>query len=143
MTGIMKPGPKPEAEVLNTKQQKDMELLGQYVGQLAGMLMALRQEMEQMKRDSAQRITVSHQQVKTLQEKARARAEQLCAKYGLDMKRHGAALRTAIKKAVLKEYGVQDLHDLPAGCFEAAKEQIAVYSNYALIRKRRSVEGGA
>ena len=111
-----------------------------YLGQMARILDAQQRRIDALEKDNAMRITISHQQAKSLQGKMRERAGQICARYTLDARLHGAAIRGAIKKAVLREWGIRDLHDLPLGCFQQAGEQIAAFSDFALVQKRRRIE---
>lgn len=130
----------PQALIL--AQQENNEQLGRCVGQLASMLAVLQQEVAAMQKDHARRITVNHQQAKGLMARIRERAEAICAKYALDPRVHGAAFRAACKKAVLQSYGIDDLHDLPLCDLELAMQQIDSWTSYALVRKRRAMNGG-
>lgn len=114
--------------------------LGTLLERMARILDAQQRRIDQLEKDNAVRITVNHQQAKALQAHMKERAAQICERYALDVRISGAAIRAAIKKAVLREYGVKDLHDLPAASFDAAREQIMSYSNYALVHKRRGIE---
>lgn len=131
---------RPEEAEYAVIQRGDMQQFARYVGQLAATVTALQRDMEAIKRENAMRITINHQQAKALMQKMRERAGQICERYSLDERKHGAAIRGAIRRAVLSEYGIQDVHDLPLGCFEEARAQIAAYSNFALVRKRREVD---
>lgn len=130
-----------EPAALITAQQAQLRQFEAYLGQMARILDAQQRRLDALEKDNAMRITVNHQQAKALQAAIRERASALCAKYSLDEKAHGAAFRSAIKKAVLAEYGIRDLHDIPLGCFPAARDQIAAWSSYALVRKRRAIDG--
>lgn len=120
---------------------QQVQLLGKYVGQLAGMLMALEKEVEAMKRDNARRITVNHQQALALNGLIRARATEYCEKYGLDPAVHGAAVKRAIKKDILKMNDIRDLHDLPLGELDSVKVRICGWSSFALAARLRKTGG--
>lgn len=129
----------PTALVL--RQEEAVQQLGLYVGQLAGMMMALQQEVEHLKRDNARRVTINHQQAKGLAARIRDRATAVCDKYRLDARMHGAFFRSAIKKAVLQGYGIQDLHDIPLQGLEMVMQQVDGWvPGIALVRKRREIE---
>ena len=132
--------PHGESTGIIVQQQKQLQLLGQYVGQMANMLMALQKEVEAMKKDNALQITVNHQQAKQLAAAIRERAVQICEKYALDPKIHGSAIRTAVKKSVLVTIGVPDLHDVPLRDYGAVMVMICNWSNYSLIVKRRQMD---
>ena len=131
-----------DASALITAQQAQMQRFEAYLGQMARILDAQQRSIDALEKDNAMRITINHQQAKALQACVRERAAALCAKYSLDERAHAAAFRSAIKKAVLGDYGIRDLHDLPLGCFTEARERIAAWSSYALVRKRREIDAG-
>lgn len=124
-------------------RQEDAQAFSYQVRELTAALLMLQKEVEAMKRDNAQKVTVNHQQAKGLGARIRERAEALCDKYDLDPKVHGAAFRAAIKRDVLNGYGVKDPHDIPLRDLELCMEQIDSWTSYALVRKRREIEKGA
>ena len=127
---------------LITAQEAQLKLFEDYLGRMARILDAQQRRIDQLEKDNAMRITINHQQAKALMNKARERAGQICEKYGLEEKAHGAAIRGAIKRAALREYGIRDLHDLPLGSFEDAKALMGAYSDFSLVQKRRKIERG-
>ena len=80
------------------------------------------------------KVTILHQDALKLGQMIRERARALSKKYEL-----GPAgerkLRAAIKKAVLQQYGIRDLHDLPARRLPAARMLIENWSSYQVIRE--------
>lgn len=126
---------------LITAQAAQLKQFESYLAQMARILDATQRRLETLEKDNAMRITINHQQAKALQVCIKERAAALCGRYSLDERAHAAAFRAAIKRSVLRGYGIQDLHDLPLGCFSEAREQITVYTSYALVRKRREIDG--
>lgn len=124
-------------------REEDAQIFSRQVRELTAALLMLQKEVEQMKRDNAQRVTVNHQQARGLASRIRERAEALCDKYDLDPKVHSAAFRAAIKRDVLNGCGVKDAHDIPLRDLELAMQQIDAWTSYALVRKRREIEKGA
>lgn len=122
-------------------RQEDAVNFSRQVRELTAALLMLQREVEAMKRDNAHRATINHQQAKALAARIRERAEAICGKYQLEPRAHAAAFRAAIKKSVLNGCGVQDLHDIPLGDYEFIVQQIDSWSSYALVRKRREIDG--
>ena len=88
------------------------------------------------------KVTVLHQDALKLGQLIRERAKVLTDKYQL-----GPAgerkLRAAIKKAVLQQYGIRDLHDLPARRLPAARMLIENWSSYQAIREAALLQVGS
>lgn len=124
-------------------RQEDAEIFTRQVRELTAALLMLQKEVEAMKRDNERTVTVNHQQARSLAGRIRERAEALCDKYSLDPRVHSAAFRAAIKKDVLGSCGVKDLHDIPLRDMELTLQQIDSWTSYALVRKRRAVNGRA
>ena len=122
-------------------RREDAVNFSRQVRELTAALLMLQREVEAMKRDNAHRATINHQQAKALAARIRERAEAICAKYDLEPRAHAAAFRASIKKSVLNGCGVQDLHDIPLGDYEFIVQQIDSWSSYALVRKRREIDG--
>ena len=80
------------------------------------------------------KVTILHQDALKLGQLIKARAKVLSDKYQL-----GPAgerrIRAAIKRAVLTQYGIRDLHDLPARRLAAARMLIEGWSSYQVIRE--------
>lgn len=142
-----------EQRTVNSEQESDLstvdcqlstgrqiQALGRYVGQLVGLLMALQKEVEEMQKDNARKVTINHQQAKQLAAAIRERAVQICEKYDLDPKIHAGAFRSAIKKTVLQNNGVQDLHDIQLGWYAATVATITNWSNFSMVMKRRQMD---
>lgn len=87
------------------------------------------------------KVTILHQDALRLSQMIRARARILTDKYQL-----GPAgerrIRAAIKAAVLAQYGIRDLHDLPARRLPAARMLIDGWSSYQAIREAALIQGG-
>lgn len=111
--------------------------LGVYVDQLGRMLLSIQQRMERLERENTRRITISHDQVITLQKRIRLRSDEICAKYRLAGKGDAAAFRAAIKKQLLIRYGIKDLHDLPLAELRDAGDLIDHYASIQLVMDRR------
>lgn len=123
-------------------RQEDALAFSREVRELTAALLMLQKEVEELKRDNAQKVSVNHQQAKGLAARIRQRADTLCEKYDLDPKVHGAAFRAAIKRDVLNGCGVKDPHDIPLRDLPLCMEQIDAWTSYALVRKRREIEKG-
>ena len=80
--------------------------------------------------------------VEQLLAEIRHRAEEIAVKYRLPPEAV-KAVRAAIRKDILAQQGIRDLHDLPESSLGAAMSAIVAWDSYSLIRKlRREMEGG-
>lgn len=80
------------------------------------------------------KVTILHQDALKLGQLIKARARVLADKYQLGPVGE-RRIRAAIKKAVLSQYGIRDLHDLPARRLAAARMLIEGWSSYQAIRE--------
>ena len=100
--------------------------------QLLGEIARLNARLSALEEDG--KITILHQDALKLGQLIKARARVLADKYQL-----GPAgerrIRAAIKRAVLTQYGIRDLHDLPARRLAAARMLIDGWSSYQVIRE--------
>jgi hypothetical protein len=119
------------------RQQQLSRELGGYVAQLGSMLAAMQRRLDALEKENAMRVTINHQQAKGLQARIRQRAEALCEKHGMDPRICAAALRSSIRKAVLREWGITDFHDLPLGAYALAAAGIDGWTNLKEIRRIR------
>ena len=69
--------------------------------------------------------------------KIRLRADEVCGKYGLTDPESVKRMRSAMKKDVLKRWGVKDLHDLPDAALPAVASAIGGWVNIRLVMERR------
>ena len=118
-----------------------VDRLAASVGQLGRIVAAMMRRMDEMEKESARRVTISHAQALQLQRAIRARAADICRQYALNDPQDAAAFRAAIKKELLARWQVRDLHDLPLNALAAAGEQIARYADFGLVMERRKNHG--
>lgn len=106
--------------------------LASVANQLIGVVARLEARIAALEDDG--KVTILHQDALKLGQLIKARAKVLSDKYQL-----GPAgerrIRAAIKKAVLSQYGIRDLHDLPARRLAAARMLIEGWSSYQAIRE--------
>jgi len=123
----------------------EMALAGQ-VEQLQGLILKMSMILEEQDRriremEERQRIiTICHQEALELMARIRKHAEKYGEKYGLNRKEDTAAFRGAIKKDLIREYGIRDLHDLPESELERAGRFIDGWKNIRLVMKRRETD---
>lgn len=120
-----------------------VDRLAASVGQLGRIVAAMMRRMDEMEKESARRVTISHAQALQLQRAIRARAAEICRQYALNDPQDAAAFRAAIKKAVLARWGIQDLHDLPLSALSAAEDQIARFASIQLVMDARKKQAEA
>lgn len=118
-----------------------MQQLGLYIGQLGQLVATMQARIDALERENGRKVTISHAQTLSLGRRISLRAMELCEKYRLDGKADYAAFRAAIKKALLAQYAIRDLHDLPLSSLDAAGRAIDNFSSIALVRERREKHG--
>ena len=102
------------------------EQLVMVVGRLEARLAAL-------EADKSDKVTILHADVNRLNKMIRQRADVIGARYELDtagIRR----IRAAIRKDVLKQYGIRDLHDLPAKRLPTCQLLISNWSSLAAVK---------
>ena len=119
----------------------DMQRLGLYIGQLGHLVAAMQARLDALEKENGRKVTISHAQALFLGRRISLRAMELCEKYRLDSKADYAAFRAAIKKSVLAQHAIRDLHDLPLSSLDAAGRAIDNFSSIALVRERRESAG--
>lgn len=126
--------PKPEDTALalaeNTKQ------LGAYLTQMGQIMLQLQRRLDELEMKQKMQ-TLSHDEVLQLMLKIRLRAAEYCTRYELNDRKEETAVRAAIKKAVLKQQGIRDLHDCPQIALEGVVKLIDRWSDIRLVMKMR------
>ena len=134
-----------EAIVIRPDVAQDLsgtvEQLGAYLVQMAQMLQVMQKRMDEFEA-TAKKVTLSHQDVKDVTGMIRTAAADYCLKYDILDADSGKAVRMAMKKAILKRYGVKDLHDVPAIARQAVEAQIMHWTDIRLVIKRREIIAG-
>lgn len=123
------------AQTMNQMEENTRQM-GEMILQLGTMIGTMQRRMDEM--EARQRaVTVSHADVRRLQGMIRARADEICRKYALADAESVKRIRAAIRKDVLKRWGVKDLHDLPAAAKDAVENAIGGWTNIRLVMERR------
>lgn len=123
----------PRGQALTLAQNVDQ--LGRYLQQMGALIGQMQRRMDEL--EAQQRaVTVSHADVLRLNGLIRARAAELCGRYGLGQPVR-ADTRAAIRKDVLKKYGVKDLHDLPAANLAGCEETVRAWTSIRLMMDLR------
>ena len=118
------------------------------VSQLSGILVRMGQMMSLMQQrlteleERQRQVTLDHEEVRLLMSLIRLRADEFCEKYALADAGSVRAVRAAIKKDILKRYGVKDLHDVPAIARLAVQAQINKWTSIRLAMDLRARAGG-
>lgn len=125
--------------VVSAKSMKQMEenalQVNTVLNQMAQLMASMQRRMDEMEARQ-EKITVRHADVKRIQQLIRIRTAEICGKYALNAE-SAKVLRAAIKKDVLKRWGVKDLHDLPAAAKDAVENAIGGWVNIRLVMERR------
>lgn len=122
-----------EGMALNTRK------MGEMILQMAGMMAQLQRRMDEMEQAQAA-VTIRHADVKRINGMIRQRAEQICEKYELTDPESRKVIRAAIKRDLLKRFGIGDLHDLPAAALERAGSLVDSWVNIRIVMERRGAQ---
>ena len=116
--------------------QQNTEQLGAYLVQMAQMMMRMRERLDELEKKQ-KAVTVTHDEVKGIQQLIWMRADEYCEKYGLTDAKDAAKIRAAIKKAILTRYGIKDLHDVPAIARQAVEALISRWADIKMVYRIR------
>ena len=123
------------AQTMN-QMQENAQRMSEMILQLGTMIGTMQRRMDELE-DRQRQVTVSHGDVKRIQQMIRIRAQDLGQKYGVTDPETGKILRAAMKKDVLKRWGVKDLHDLPEAALAAVENAIGGWVNIRMVMERR------
>lgn len=122
---------------------KNVEGLSSVLMQMGQIMVQMQHRLDQLE-EKERMITLSHAEVKIVQQLIRNRSMEYCEKYRLTSPGNLRRINAGIKKAVLTRYGVKDLHDVPAIARQAVEAQISRWSDVRLMMKcREALEDGA
>ena len=124
---------------LQTKNAVEMQRM---LHQMAQIVVSFDQRIKTLEALLAQRVTVSSVQAKGLNQAIQEQARALCEKHGFSYQTDGAAFRRAILRDLKAQYGVADLHDIPAAYFDLAMQFVQRWSSFALVKKLRDKKRG-
>ena len=117
------------------RQEEAVGRLEECLAQMGRMLAAMQRRIEDMEARE-QAVTVPHSEVKVIMARIRFRSGEIVEKYGLE-KAQAKVFRSAIRKEMLKKYGIRDLHDLPASEIGAAERWIDGWNSMRLVMECR------
>lgn len=121
--------------------QANTEQLGAYLVQMGQMMIRMQKRLDEMEQNQ-RRVSLTHEDVKGIMLLIRLRADEFCEKHQLAGDGDVRAVRSAIKRDILKRYQVKDLHDVPAIARSAVEAQISKWSSIRLIMDRRARASG-
>ena len=119
------------AQTMN-RMEENARQMGEMILQLGTMIGTMQKQMDEMEARQRQ-VTVSHGDVKRILQLIRLRADELCGKYQLTDKDSQKIFRAAIKRDVLKRWGVKDLHDIPEAALPAVESAVGSWVNIRLV----------
>lgn len=122
-------------EAAVARQEEAVGRLEECLAQMGRMLAAMQRRIEDMEARE-QAVTVPHSEVKVIMARIRFRSGEIVEKYGLQ-KADVKIFRGAIRKEMLKKYGIRDLHDLPASEIGAAERWIDGWNSMRLVMECR------
>ena len=122
-------------EAAVARQEEAVGRLEECLAQMGRMLAAMQRRIEDMEARE-QAVTVPHSEVKVIRARIRFRSGEIVEKYGLQ-KADVKIFRSAIRKEMLKKYGIRDLHDLPASEIGAAERWIDGWNSMRLVMECR------
>lgn len=114
----------------------NVQKMGQYIMQMGQLIGQMQRRMDEMEARQAA-VTISHADVKRIQARIRARADELCGKYNLADRESPKKFRAAMKKDILRRWAVKDLHDLPDAALPAVEKALDSWTDIRLIMERR------
>lgn len=116
--------------------KQNTEQLGAYLAQMGQIMLQMQTRLDELE-EKQRLVTLSHEDVKAVQVLIRNRTIEYCEKYELEDPASRRTISGAIKKAVLKRYGIKDLHDVPVIARQAVESQIGKWADIRLAMKCR------
>lgn len=92
----------------------------------------MNREMTELRRAVRTLTKITPAQIKSLNDRIRARAAVLCADYGLAG--HEKAVANAIRRAVKMTTGIQSMRELPRDEYSVALDQIEMWDDYKTMK---------
>lgn len=129
------------SEKTATEFNRGVAQLAEAVPKIVQTMMMMQQRLTELEERQRQ-VTLDHEEVRIIMSLIRLRADEFCEKYALTDAGSVRAVRGAIKKDVLKRYGVKDLHDVPAIARLAVQSQIDRWTSIRLAMDLRARAGG-
>ena len=129
------------SEKTATEFNRGVAQLAEAVPKIVQTMMMMQQRLTELEERQRQ-VTLDHEEVRILMSLIRLRADEFCEKYALTDAGSVRAVRAAIKKDILKRYGVKDLHDVPAIARLAVQAQINKWTSIRLAMDLRARAGG-
>ena len=117
-----------------TMEQK-MQQMADAMQAMAGMLRATTDAMEQLRHQVRLLEKATPAQAAAMNAAIRQRAKKLCADYR--MPGQEKAVAAAIRKAVRMQFGASAMRDLPRCDVEAARMQVDMWDDYAVVKAIR------
>ena len=114
----------------------DVQQISGLLLQMGAMMSTMQKRMDELEARTA-KATARHADVLRIQQLIRMRTGEICGKYRLEDAESVKKIRAAIKKDVLKRWGVKDLHDLPEAALPAVENAIGGWVNIRLVMERR------
>lgn len=128
-------------ETLTRQQETNLQQMGLFLQQFGGYMAMMEQRIKKLEKLTEQRVTISGKQAKAIQKRVQARSAALCDKHGFLYADDGEAFRRAIWRDLKGQYGIDDIHDLPAVYFDIAAQYIDSWQSFSLVRKLRARRG--
>lgn len=124
------------------QQIGNVDEMKRLLSQMAQIVITFDQRVKNLETLLSQRVTVSAVQAKALTAAVQAQARALCEKHGFSYKDDGTAFRRAILRDLKTQYGVTDIHDIPAAYFDLSMQFVQRWSSFALVKKLREKSRG-
>ena len=119
------------------KLERENEELRQAIVSIGQLMVGMDAKLKGLEALLSQKVTVNAKQARAISAAVASTARRLCEKYGFDYTQDGDTFRRAIWRDVKKQYGVADVHDLPAAYFDLALQLVNGWSSFSLVRKLR------
>ena len=124
MTDLIKPPPAESTQI------------SAVLPQLTALVDTLTRRLAEAEDLNSRLVSISHRQYKDLAAAIRDRAAELAERYHVP----AAPVRAAIKRGALREFAVEELHDLPLRLLDVALMYIRQWQSYTTIARIRERE---
>ena len=123
------------SELIRPSPPEDRQLSA-VLPQLTALVDALTRRLAEDEGLNSRLVSITHRQYKDLAAAIRDRAAELAERYHVP----AAPVRAAIKRGALREFAVEELHDLPLRLLDVALMYIRQWQSYTTIARIREKE---
>ena len=117
-----------------------MSRAGSIIAGMADTIADMSEKIERMEKEFSRMIPLTGAQERDVQSRIRAKAEEICALYGLPPEARRTISR-GLRSNLKRRLGVCSIREIPRIDYELALEEIELWDDYQTVREARKAHG--